>query len=100
MMFWIYLLNRDAIMLRRNLVWIVLGMFSVLLLKPAIAEINTLLLIVLIECVALSLSGVALFVYSKIDFTQNIKSNNIGLIFLGVHICIGLVVIGVYIAQI
>jgi len=87
-------------MIKRNIVWILLGMISMLLLKPAIAELNTLLLILLVESLALSLSGVALFVYSKIDFTENIKSSNIGLIFLGVHVCVGLVVIGVYIAQI
>ncbi len=87
-------------MIKRNMIWILLGIFSALLLKPALAEINTILLIVLVESVALAFSGIALFVYSKIDFTKNAESMNIGLIFLGVHVCIGLIVIGVYIAQI
>jgi hypothetical protein len=83
----------------RNSIWIILGSMALLVMKPDIAEINTILLIILIESVALALSGIALFVYSRIDFTREMITSNIGLIFLGVHICIGLVVVGVYIVQ-
>ncbi len=87
-------------MLLRNSIWIILGAIAMMALKPDIAEINTILLVVLVESLALALSGIALFVYSRIDFTREMTGSSIGLIFLGVHICIGLVVIGVYIAQI
>ncbi len=83
----------------RHLIWIGIGFVSLILLKPAIAETNTFLMIILIECLALALSGIALLVYSKIDFTINSSNSNIGLIFLGVHLCVGLIVVGVYIAQ-
>ncbi len=87
-------------MLLSNSIWIILGAIAMMALKPDIAEINTILLVVLVESLALALSGIALFVYSRIDFTREMTGSSIGLIFLGVHICIGLVVIGVYIAQI
>lgn len=87
-------------MLMRNSIWLILGAIALAALKPDIAETNTILLIVLVESLALALSGIALFVYSRIDFTKDRISTNIGLIFLGVHICIGLVVVGVYLAQI
>ncbi len=69
-------------------------------LHPGIAEINTILFIIITETLALAMSGLALFAYSKVDFTENANNSNIGYIFLGVHICVGLVVVGVYIAQI
>lgn len=83
----------------RHIIWIVIALGSLILLKPAIPEFNTLLMIVLIESLSLALSGIALLVYSKIDFTTNASNSNIGFIFLGVHICVGLIVVGVYIAQ-
>ena len=85
--------------LTRHIIWIGIAIVSIIFLKPAIAETNTLLMIILIECLALALSGIALIVYSKIDFTTNSSNSNIGLIFLGVHLCVGLIVVGVYIAQ-
>lgn len=87
--------------IRRNIVWVMLAALSVLLVSPAVEELNTILLIVLIEALAIALSGAALYSYSKIDFTKDLKlsGTNPGLIFLGVHICTGLVVLGVYIAQ-
>ncbi len=83
----------------RNSVWLVIMAVSLLLLKPAAAEFNTILLILLFECIALSLSGVSAYVFTKIDFTQSNALSNLGYIFLGVHICVGLIVLGVYIAQ-
>jgi hypothetical protein len=70
-----------------------------LLLKPQIPEINTLLLITVVECIAIALSGLAVFIYTQIDHTRSNNNSNLGFIFLGVHICVGLVVLGVYIAQ-
>lgn len=85
--------------IKRHIIWIGIAIFSIILLQPAIAETNTFLIIILIECLALALSGIALVVYSKIDFTINSSNSNIGFIFLGVHLCVGLTVVGVYIAQ-
>jgi hypothetical protein len=84
----------------RNATWLILGFIAIILLKPALAEINTFLLITVIECTAIALSGLAVFAFTKIDFTQEIARNNLGYIFLGVHLCVGFAVIGVYIAQI
>jgi hypothetical protein len=83
----------------RHATWIVLAVFALLLFQPALSEIRTILLIVTIDCLALALSGVSLYAYTKIDFLKEGANINPGLIFLGVHICVGLVVLGVYIAQ-
>jgi len=83
----------------RHIIWIAIALASIILLKPAIPEFNTLLMILLIESLSLALSGISLWVYSKIDFTLSANNSNIGFIFLGVHICVGLIVVGVYIAQ-
>ena len=37
---------------------------------------------------------------SKINFTENQNNSNMGLIFLGVHLSVGLGVVGIYIMQI
>lgn len=98
----------------RNAVWLIIGTIAVFFLRPGIAEIKTFLFILTVEAIALSLSGIALFTYTKIPFTKLImegddkKLNSVerhsvmvvlGYIFLGVHILVGLVVLGVYIAQ-
>jgi hypothetical protein len=85
--------------IKRNIVWLMLGLIAILLFKPELAEIKTILLVAAIESLALGLSGVAAYVYTKIDFTQTHTNSNLGFIFLGVHICIGLTILGVYLAQ-
>lgn len=98
----------------RNAVWLLIGIVAVFFLRPGTAEIQTFLFIATLEAMALCLSGIALFTYTKIPFTKLImegddkKLNSVerhsimvvlGYIFLGVHILVGLVVLGVYIAQ-
>jgi len=98
----------------RNAVWFITGIVAIFFLHPGAAEIQTFLFIVVLEAMALFLSGVALFVYTKIPFTKLIMEGDdkklnsterysimmvLGHIFLGVHILVGLVVLGVYIAQ-
>lgn len=102
----------------RHSTWFGLGLISLLLLIwqfGAITEfIRTLLMICTVEAIALALSSVAIFVYTKLDFTagiiygadkklgsieQHAFIQVIGNIFLGVHILVGLCVLGVYIAQ-
>lgn len=93
--------KKDNILnLLRHLSWIAVGIISALMLGPAIAEIKTFLLILLAECTAIGLSGLAVYAYTKIDFTKRYVGSNLGLIFIGVHVCTGLVVLGVYLAQI
>ncbi len=83
----------------RHALLIALAILALLMLSPARAEINTFLLIAAVECIALALSGVAVFVFTRINFTSEYAGNNLGLIFLGVHVCAGMSVLGVYIAQ-
>lgn len=85
--------------IQRHSTWLILGLAALLLLSPCIAEIKTFLLIVTVESLALGLSSISIFVFTKIDFTKELSGSNLGLIFLGVHLCVGLVVLGVYIAQ-
>ncbi|MDA3844623.1 MAG: hypothetical protein PF588_09685 [Candidatus Kapabacteria bacterium] len=83
----------------RNSLWPLISAVAALWLCPETGEVRTLLLIVLVESIALFLSGVALTVYTKLDFSKDVASGNLGLIFLGVHICAGLTALAVYIAQ-
>lgn len=84
--------------LLRNSFWVVLSIISLLFLAPAKAELRTFFLIIAIECLALVLSAVAVKVYTAVDFTKQ-SDGSLGQIFTGVHICVGLTVLGVYIAQ-
>lgn len=85
--------------IKRNAVWILLIIFAIMMINIETTEIRTFILIVITECIAMALSGVAQFVYTKIDFTKETATNNLGYIFLGVHICVGLIILGVYIVQ-
>lgn len=86
--------------LKRNAAWVVLAVLSILMLKPAMAELNTILLIILFESLAIFLSGVAVFAFTKIDFIGAESLEALARIFAAVHLSVGLIVIGVYIAQI
>ncbi|MFP4527296.1 MAG: hypothetical protein ACLFQX_01995 [Candidatus Kapaibacterium sp.] len=94
------MLDKIIDFISRNFLWIALGIGAILLLRPGMAELNTMLIVAATESLALALSGLAAYVYTRIDFRQNLFNSNLGYIFLGVHICVGLVVLGVYIAQI
>lgn len=83
----------------RNISWLLPAVIAAVLLKPAISEINTILLVILFECLAIALSALALYAYTRIDFIREHQEVAIGKIFLGVHILVGLCVLGVYIAQ-
>ena len=78
--------------------WILLGIVAIFFLNPESPEIKTILIIALVEALAIGLSALAVFAYTKIDFIKE-QTNQLGYIFLGVHICVGFVVMGVYIAQ-
>lgn len=78
---------------------VLLAALATYLLGPGLAEANTLLLIITIETLAIALSGLAVFVFTQIDLTRYVVNSNIGFVFLGVHVCTGLSVLGVYITQ-
>lgn len=86
--------------LKRNITWLIPALAATLAIGPAIAEFRTLMIAVLIECLALALSGLAAFAYTKLDFIKRRSENVLGHIFLGVHLCAGLSVLSVYFAQI
>lgn len=86
-------------LVKRNIVWILIGLFGCILLNPASPEIKTMFIVLVVESLAIALSGVAVYAYTNIDFTKDEVKSNLGLIFLAVHICVGLVILGVYIAQ-
>ncbi|MCX7880786.1 MAG: hypothetical protein N2517_09010 [Ignavibacteria bacterium] len=78
----------------------ILGMVFVLnLLKIESPEVRAILLAVLFEFVAILFSGISAFVYTKIQFTEKPETPNLGLIFLAVHLCFGLSILSVYLAQ-
>lgn len=85
--------------IKRHLPWLAIGTAAVLAVSPAANEYKTFLLIVAVECLALGLSTMAVFAYTKIDFIREKSEQALGTIFLGVHILTGLTVLGVYIAQ-
>lgn len=85
--------------IKRNSIWFILGLCSLIVIKPDIPEIKTILLVVSMECISICLAGLSAFAYTKIDFTKESINSNLGFIFLGVNICVGLCVLGVYIAQ-
>ena len=85
---------------KRNSIWLLVGLVAAWLLAPSMPELKTMLLIAITEALAIALSGAANYAYTAIDFSSDKSStSNPGLIFLGVHVCIGLVVLGVYLAQ-
>ena len=72
---------------------------SWVVLSPGIEEIQTLLILIMVEVTAVGLSALAVYSFTRIDFTYGIATNNLGYIFLGVHICVGLTILGVYLVQ-
>lgn len=62
-------------------------------------EVRTFLLASLLECIAIAFSSFASFVFTKVKFTEQPNAPNLGLIFLGVHICFGFSVLALYLAQ-
>ena len=60
--------------------------------------INTLLLITALETMALILSGIGSYVYTKLDFTKE-SPIVLGYIFLAVHLLVSIATLGVYIVE-
>ena len=98
----------------RHAVWFIIGILAFFFMKPGIAEIQTFLFIAFFEAVAIGLSSLALYAYTKINFIKALLKGDddkfsdferqgmydvIGKVFLSVHVLVGLIVLGVYIAQ-
>lgn len=97
---------KDAVnYITRHLTWVILILAGMYFLQPTRELIGKFLIIVILEGIALALSNVALFVYTKIDFTRTISygenklldhvelnafSRVIAAIFIGVHVLVGL----------
>lgn len=87
--------------LKRNALWVILLLFAMYSMAFQQELVKTLYVILSFEALALGLSGLAQYVFTKIDFTADDSDNSktLGYIFLGVHILVGLVAMGTYIAQ-
>lgn len=64
-----------------------------------VATITTIKQIALVECLAIAMSSFAALVFTQIKFTSKGDTHALSRIFLGVHICIGLSVLGIYFLQ-
>ncbi len=101
--------------IKRNVVLTAVAGIALFLLAAGFEETRSLLMIVVTECIAISLSELAVFAYTRINFTKTIIEGDdgklsdaerhdllhvIAYIFLGVHILCGLVFFGFYFVQI
>jgi hypothetical protein len=99
-------LNKVIEFTKRNSILIIIGMIVIFFFNPAIGELKVVGLIILFELLAIGLSGLALYLYTEIKFTKEIKNDNkeyiatLGQIFLGVHIALGLSLLGTYFTQV
>lgn len=82
--------------IKRHGLLIVFGGCFLYYLAPKWEEVRTILLLGVLECFAIFMSGFAQWAYTKIKFTKIEQTNTLGFIFLGVHILIGLCIFGVY----
>lgn len=99
--------------LKRHIYYIILGLISLYLLYSPlqISTLSTIFTIVVFECVAIALSSIAVFAYTKIDFIKRATAGDdkeysvieraantitIGIIFFAVHVLIAISVHGTY----
>ena len=91
--------------LLRNAVWVVLIVLNIYYIQPTKELIGKLLLIIVLEGIALGLSGLALYVYTSVEFTKKLmdggdgelsKFEQLGAslvtagVFIGVHLLVAL----------
>ncbi|MBS4001014.1 MAG: hypothetical protein KGZ71_11090 [Desulfobulbaceae bacterium] len=84
--------------IKRHAIWLIMLIGAIVLFNPQIEEFTTIMFIITVELIAIALSGVANYVYTRIDFPSH-SPIVLGFIFLGVHICAGLTILGVYLVQ-
>ncbi|MFN3781767.1 MAG: hypothetical protein ACK4SO_06295 [Candidatus Kapaibacteriota bacterium] len=78
---------------------IIVALFSLSLVNLEKPEFRTFLLACLLECTAIAFSSFAAYVFTKVKFSEQPETPNLGLIFLGVHISFGLSLLALYLAQ-
>ena len=86
----------------RNLAWFGIGLLALLYLSFNSQILTTVLISIIFVCLAIGLSGLVAFAYTKLDFIGIKQSNDrpiLGQIFIGVSIIITGILIGVYITQ-
>lgn len=74
----------------------------IIIIKPEKSEINTIYLVFIFEIISIVLSKIAIYFLTEKNENYFVnKKDNItnSAIIMGVHICTGLVILGVYIAQ-
>lgn len=91
-------LKKIAGIIARNSLWI-LPIIAAIAIVSQSAIIETLLAIVIFEAVAIGITTISAFFFYQSDTLKYQMWNALGSIFLGVHICIGLIVMGVYFTQ-
>lgn len=82
----------------RNVFWIALIAVGLFVIGTTTKALNVVFMIILVEGLALGLSELAQYVYTKVNFKEGNQSP-LGFIFLGVHILAGLVTFGIYFIQ-
>ena len=100
--------------MERNMTWMLIALVLIYFIRPLVEESRTIMYVIFFESLAIGLSNLAVYLTSKIPFVAAIiygtdgKLNSteqhsfiktIGLIFLGVHILVGFIVMGMYLAQ-
>lgn len=88
--------------LTRTLLILAIMLIPLYFMDPGKEEIRTTLIAIYFEGLALLLCNIGQYVFTKLDFIKNKYSNDrpiLGYIFIGVHFLLGVIVLGVYIAQ-
>ena len=106
--------NKIMSFISRNSTALILGLVSLFLLVPTVAEFKTILFICVLVCLCIILSGVTLYAYTHYSATKKLIEGDdgeingwerelairfAGAIYLANALLIGLTVLGVYIAQ-
>ncbi len=98
----------------QNLTWIVIATIALIFLQPLIEEQRTIVYVLFFESLAIGLSLLNVWLISKFAFIQAIVYGTdsklssteqhsfvkmIGNVWIAVHLLVGIVVLGIYIAQ-
>lgn len=93
---------------------ILIGLFALYISIPTIKEFGTISLIISLEMLAITLSGFALWAYTKIDFINalyqgedgkmdSMEQSNLmklfGYVFLAVHFLVAIASVGIYVVR-
>lgn len=85
----------------RNLLWVGIILIAGYFIQPTKELIGKFLVIILLEGIALGMSGLALYVYTKVDFSKKLMDGGNGELSkfeqLGASIVTGLIFVGVHI---